>query len=250
MLRLLIVFIAVVAAVLFVNWLLREDPKRIAAVLRRGALWGAAGVVLLLAVTGRLHWLFALVAAAAPFVGRVLSLLRFVPLASQVYSHYQNARGARSAGAGGGASGPDVSTVRSKYLHMSLDHDSGEMDGEILQGDFSGQRLSQLSLSDLMALLRRYRADDNDSAALLQAYLDRYHADWEAQGDQGRQETGDGGAMSRDEAAQILGVGPDADREAVIDAHRRLMQKLHPDRGGSDYLAAKINQAKDRMLGE
>lgn len=251
MLRLLFVFIAVVAAVVFVHWLLREDPKRIAAVLRRGAVWVAAGLLLLLAVTGRLHWLFALVAAAAPFVGRILSLLRFVPLASQVYSQYQNARSARSAGAGGNPGGADTSNVRSKYLHMTLDHDSGEMDGEVLQGDFAGQRLSQLALSDLMTLLRQYRADDSDSAALLQAYLDRYHADWEEQGDQGRQDSGDsGGAMTRDEAAQVLGVSPDADREAVVDAHRRLMQKLHPDRGGSDYLAAKINQAKELLLGE
>lgn len=251
MLRLLLVFIAVVAAVLFVNWLLREDPKRIAAVLRRGALWVAVGLLLLLAVTGRLHWLFALMAAAVPFIGRLLALLRFAPLASQAYSHYQNARGARSAGAGTNPGGPDTSTVRSRYLHMTLDHDSGDMDGEVLQGDFAGQRLSQLALSDLMTLLRQYRSDDNDSAALLQAYLDRYHADWEAQGDQGRQDTGDsGGSMGRDEAAQILGVDADADRQTVIDAHRRLMQKLHPDRGGSDYLAAKINQAKDLLLGE
>jgi len=251
-LRLLFVFLAVMAAVVFVNWLLKEDPKRIAAVLRRGALWVGAGLLLLLAATGRLHWLFAVLAAAAPFVGRLLSLLRFVPLASQAYSHYQNARGARGAGAGSGPGGPDTSTVRSKYLHMTLDHDSGDMDGEILQGHFAGQRLSQLALSDLMNLLRQYRADDSDSAALLQAYLDRYHRDWERQGDQARQASGESGAgrMTREEAAQVLGVGPEASREAVVDAHRRLMQKLHPDRGGSDYLAAKINQAKDVLLGD
>jgi len=250
MLRLLLVFAAVVGAVVFVNWLLREDPKRIAAVLRRGALWVAVGLVALLAVTGRLHWLFALGAAAVPFIGRLLSLLRFVPLASQVYSQYQNARAARGAGGGGGPGRADTSTVSSKYLRMTLDHDSGEMDGEILQGDLAGQRLSQLALSDLMALLRRYRSDDSDSAALLQAYLDRYYAHWEQDSDQGRQDTGGGGSMSRDEAAQVLGVSPDAGREAVIEAHRRLMQKLHPDRGGSDYLAAKINQAKELLLGE
>lgn len=251
MLRLLLLFAVVVAAIVFVNWLLKEDPQTVARVLRRGALWVAAGVLLLLAVTGRLHWLFALVGAAAPFVGRLLSLLRYVPLLSQLYSHFQNNQSARAAGAGANPGGPDTSHVRSRYLHMTLDHDSGEMDGEILQGDHQGRYLSGLSLTELMILLKQYRSDDNDSAALLQAYLDRCHGGWEQQGEQDRQspDTG-GGPMTRDEAGQILGIDPDAPPEEVVEAHRRLMQKLHPDRGGSDYLAAKINQAKDLLLGE
>jgi len=250
MTRLLLLFIAVVAAVLFVHWLLNEDPKVVAAKLRRGVLWAGAGVLLLLAATGRLHWLFALVGAAAPFVGRALSLLRYVPLLSQLYAHYQNAQSAKAAGAGSNPGGADTSHVRSRYLHMTLDHDSGEMDGEIMQGRFQGQRLSQLQLADLLGLLDEYRAEDSDSAALLQAFLDRCHGGWEQQGEQGRQKTdaSGGGPMTREEAGQILGIDPEAPRDEVIAAHRRLMQKLHPDRGGSDYLAAKINQAKDLLM--
>lgn len=250
MTRLLLLFIAVIAAVVFVHWLMNEDPKLVAAKLRRGALWAGVGLLLLLAVTGRLHWLFAVLAAAVPFLGRLLGLLRFVPLLSQLYSHYQNARSAQAGGSGGSPGGPDTSHVRSKYLHMTLDHDSGEMDGEILRGDFQGQRLSQLRRDDLLSLLRRYQSEDADSAALLQAYLDRYHGGWEHEGEHGRRQSDTGGGpMSRDEAGQILGISPDAPREEVIEAHRRLMQKLHPDRGGSDYLAAKINQAKDVLAG-
>lgn len=251
MLRLILLFVVVVAAIVFVNWLLKEDPQRVARILRRGALWVAAGFLLLLVVTGRLHWLFALVGAAAPFVGRLLSLLRYVPLLSQLYSHYQNTQSARAAGAGANPGGPDTSHVRSRFLHMTLNHDSGEMDGEILQGEHQGRRLSELALGELMALLKKYRAEDDDSAALLQAYLDRYHGGWEDQGEQGRQNTNAGdGPMTRDEAGQILGIDPGAPEEEVVAAHRRLMQKLHPDRGGSDYLAAKINQAKDVLLRE
>lgn len=251
MIRLLLLFIAVVAAVLFVHWLLNEDPKVVSAKLRRGAVWLGAGLLLLLVVTGRLPWLFALVGAVMPFVARLLGLLRFVPLVSQLYAQYQNARGAQAAGAGSNPGGADTSHVRSRYLHMTLDHDSGEMDGEILQGEFQGRRLSQLGLSDLLALLDKYRAEDSDSAALLQAYLDRYHAGWEDQGEQGRDKTDPGGGpMTREEASQILGIEPGATREQVVEAHRRLMQKLHPDRGGSDYLAAKINQAKDLLVAE
>lgn len=251
MTRLLLLFVVVVASVVFVHWLLKEDPKRVAAVLRRSVVWIGAGLLLLLAITGRLHWLFALVGAAAPFVGRLLGLLRYVPLLSQLYAHYQNARSAQTAGLGGNPAGGDTSHVRSKFLHMILDHDSGEMDGEILQGERQGQRLSQLPLRDLLTLLHRYRTEDSDSAALLQAYLDRYHGGWEQQGEQGRQkaDAAGGGPMTREEAGQILGIDPEATREEVIEAHRRLMQKLHPDRGGSDYLAAKINQAKDVLVG-
>ena len=250
MLRLILLFAVVVATIVFVNWLLKEDPKRVAAALRRSALWAVAGLALLLVVTGRIPWLLGLIGAAVPVVARLLSLLRYVPLFSQLYSHYQNARSAgAAAGHAGGASG--ASHVRSKYLHMTLNHDRGDMDGEIVQGDFHGHRLSQLGIQDLLSLLRAYQADDGDSAALLQAYLDRYHGGWEQRGEQGQQrsETGRASAMNRDEAGQILGVKPDATPEEIISAHRRLMQKLHPDRGGSDYLAAKINQAKDLLLG-
>ncbi|HSH41944.1 MAG TPA: hypothetical protein VK973_07460 [Arenicellales bacterium] len=251
MARLLLLFIVVVAAVLFVHWLMNEDPKVVAAKLRRGALWVGGGLLLLLAVTGRLHWLFAVLGAAAPFVGRALSLLRYVPLLSQLYSHFQNAQSAKAAGAGGNPGGANASHVRSRFLHMTLDHDSGEMDGEILQGDHQGRRLSQLPLSDLLTLLEQYRRQDDDSAALLQAFLDRYHDDWEEQGEQSRRQAdATGGPMTREEAGQVLGIDPDSTREEVIAAHRRLMQKLHPDRGGSDYLAAKINQAKDLLLQE
>jgi hypothetical protein len=112
--------------------------------------------------------------------------------------------------------------------------------------------LDQLKLDELLQLLRECQ-DDDESAALLQAYLDRAHADtWQQQaGAQGQQQTpSTPGEMSREEALQILGLSSDVSETDIIETHRRLMQKLHPDRGGSGYLAAMINLAKDTLLGK
>ena len=93
---------------------------------------------------------------------------------------------------------------------------------------------------------------DDESVALLQAYLDREHVDWQQHaGAQGQQQsTAVPGQMSRDEALQVLGLSTGASEADIVEAHRRLMQKLHPDRGGSAYLAATINLAKQTLLGK
>jgi hypothetical protein len=55
--------------------------------------------------------------------------------------------------------------------------------------------------------------------------------------------------IGREEAYEILGLQPGATKEQIKAAHRRLMQRVHPDHGGSDYLAVRVNQAKDLLLG-
>ena len=135
---------------------------------------------------------------------------------------------------------------------MTLNHDSGDINGEVLAGQFTGRTLDQMDLEALLQLLRECQ-DDEESVALLQTYLERKHADtWQQQsGAQGQQRTpSTPGEMSREEALQILGLSSDASEAEIIETHRRLMQKLHPDRGGSAYLAATINLAKDTLLGK
>ena len=146
-----------------------------------------------------------------------------------------------------------TSAVRTKMLAMELDHDSGNMDGEVLAGEFSGRRLSDLSLDELVELMGECSSAKDQSLALLEAYLDRAHPDWR----EGAGATGEGASapgsssakMTVGEAYEILGLEPGAGEDEIIAAHRRMMKQYHPDQGGSDYLAARINQAKDLLLG-
>ncbi len=143
------------------------------------------------------------------------------------------------------------SEVRTSVLVMELDHDSGQMDGEILTGEYAGRRLSELELSDLLSLRKTCIEAGDQSAALLDAYLQRAHPDWTQDEEAGTDQSGlSGGQMTAQEAYSILGLSPGASVADINKAHRRLMKQFHPDRGGSDYLAAKINQAKDLLLAE
>jgi DnaJ-domain-containing protein 1 len=110
--------------------------------------------------------------------------------------------------------------------------------------------LGDLSETQFIELLKYCRENDSDSARLLEAYLDKRFGDsWRQDDPEDYQPSSDSsGSISIQEAYEILGLQSGASREEIIDAHRRLMQKNHPDRGGSDYLAAKINQAKDLLL--
>ncbi len=139
------------------------------------------------------------------------------------------------------------SNVGTAYLDMELDHDSGTLDGAIKAGRFAGRRLGGLSVTELVDLLEDCRAADPQSVALIEAFLDRVHPDWR----EAAPKVGGGGfaeAMTPGEARRILELDEDADEDAIKEAHRRLMLKNHPDQGGSTYLAAKINQAKDVLL--
>ena len=126
----------------------------------------------------------------------------------------------------------------------------------MLRGQFAGLRVEELGVGDLLALLRECRAADEEGARLLEAYLDRLHPDWRdeiagwpaASGGAAGSRMRRSGDVSLDEAYAILGLKPGATPDQIKEAHRRLMVKLHPDHGGSDYLATKINRARDVLL--
>ena len=144
----------------------------------------------------------------------------------------------------------ESTSVRTPWVEMKLDHDTGEMRGTVLKGPHAGKTLDRLGRDALLSLYREAGTSDTETARLLEAYMDRtLDADWRADAARQRSASRDGSAMSREEALKILGLREDADEEQIRSAHRRLMMQNHPDRGGSDYIAAKINEAKDVLLG-
>ena len=157
-------------------------------------------------------------------------------------------RPARTASAGSG-----TSQVRTDWFEMELSHDTGAMNGVVLQGTHSGAVLDDLTIEELRTVTQELvRSRDEESVQLLEAYLDRRTPGWR-DGEDGRDSAGLGaaqgsGAMSEQEAYEILGLAPGAGEAEIREAHRRLMKGAHPDAGGSSELAARLNEAKDVLL--
>lgn len=206
----------------------RIDPRIAARVLRKGGGIAALAGAVFLTARGQ-------VGLAVPLGFAGLSLLGWVP-------------GMASLGKRMTKSSGQVSQVRSEFVEMELDHDTGAMRGRILKGRMEGVTLDALDVASLMALLPEV---DDESRALLMAYLDRREPAWREHADAGAAAGPgqvDSGKMTEEEAYQILGVQPGASAADIGRAHRTLMKKLHPDQGGSTYLAARVNQAKDLLL--
>ena len=152
-----------------------------------------------------------------------------------------------------GTSGPPrTSRVRSRLIEMELDGGTGRLSGRVLSGARAGTALDDLDAPALRRLLRECLGGDPEGVRLLETYLDRRFPRWredaEADPDRGRRSEPKRGPMAEQEAYEILGLQPGASAGAVRDAHRALMKKLHPDQGGSTYLASRVNQAKDVLL--
>lgn len=216
-------------------WYWWSYQKRLPQAQRRGFLWktgfwAVLGISILLVYTGRMHWLGAGLAALVPLVKGLIALsFRALPLV-RILRRFKTT----------------PSQFRTRSLVVTINFSSGQMDGEILVGEHAGKQLSQLSNEQLKAFAEELKGTDRESSVLLQAYLLRSGT----QGFQGAEDFKPGGYadLSEDEAYSVLGLEPGASEQDIIKAHKRLMQRLHPDRGGSDYLAAKINSAKDKLI--
>lgn len=218
------------------RWFVRASPEQVVGGLKVAAIiLGVAGVVLLVVV------------------GRIGLVLMLAGLLLPLFIRWRNARRLAQAGASYKPAPSDGGTSRvdTAYFAMTLDHDSGALDGEVRKGSQRGLRLSTLELPALLGLLSEC-SDDAASQQVLSAYLDRHHDGW-------RDKAGADGHKSNEsmtadvltpvEAYRILGLEPGADAAAIKEAHHRLMKKFHPDQGGSAWFAARINEARDLLLG-
>jgi hypothetical protein len=195
---------------------------------------GAAVVlVVMLTLAGKMHWV------GAALTGLLVAARQAGPLLLRLFPMLASWRSS-------GGNAPRQSTVSTTILRMHLDLESGALSGEVLEGPFKDWRLDEMSREQLDSLRAYCEANDAESLQLLEGYIEQRFDGSEGTANASAPPPPEG--MNRKEALEVLGLSEDADRDAIVDAHRKLMQKLHPDRGGSDYLAAKINQAKDLLL--
>ncbi len=232
----LILLVAIAAALYILIQRAQSAPPH----KRRGeyiklALGVAVAVVVVLALMGKMHWI------GVAITGLLVALRQLAPTLVRLFPMLASRFGQ------GGPSPGQTSTVSTALLRMQLDHDSGKLTGEVLEGRYKGWRLDDMQREQLDELLAWCQGEDADSVQLLGSYLEQRFPGGADPGTRGSPPPP--GGMSRKEALAILGLGEDASDEEIVGAHRKLMQKLHPDRGGNDYLAAKINQAKDYLLG-
>ncbi|MBS7809673.1 J domain-containing protein [Roseococcus pinisoli] len=197
------------------------------ATVRTAVVWSlgtlGAGIFALMLLTGR--------GASA-----IWALVMFAPALQQAWRSW---RTRRTFSRPGDSSGVDTAT-----LEMRLDLATGALSGTVRRGDFSGRSLASLDRPELLALLRDCHAQDPESVPLLEAWLDRVHPDWREE----EAPAPSGGPMTRAEALAVLGLREGASAEEIRAAHRKLMQAAHPDLGGSDWLASRINEARDLLL--
>ncbi len=239
----LILGIALLAGFLLAGrWFVSADPKTLVKALKWLLIGGIITIAAFFLFTGRIAWAIAALPALLPWLIR----LRRVARTAKAF-HRMSQRGR-------GHSSGQTSAVHTRYLQMELDHDTGAMWGTVVYGALSGRDLQDLSDVEILGLFSECRQNDPESAQILEAYLDRERPDWrtdwqDSTSDGNSAGTHQPGAMTRAEAYEVLGLEEGAPEEAIRDAHRRLIAHLHPDKGGSTFLAAKVNQAKDVLLG-
>ena len=224
------------------RWFTTADPKTLIKVLKWLLFGVIGGVALFFVFTGRLAWAFFAVPALLPWFMRARRAHRMYKTFSRMASG-----GPGSAGKEGAGQSSDVET---RFLRMALDHATGKMTGDVLEGDYAGRTLDSMSVNELVDLLKTCWVEDQPSAQVLETYINRIHPDWrQTTQDDGKGAGSGAGPMTRSQALEILGLGEGAGEQEIKDAHRRLIAGLHPDHGGSTFLAAQINRAKDVLLG-
>ena len=205
------------------------------------------GALAILAASGRLHPLMAAGTALLPFLRRGVGLLRFFPLLSNAM-RFMNVGAPNWGGqpSFGSNSQATTSETETSELQMSLDHSSGDISGRILSGQFAQRELESLNDPEIITLYNELK--EAESRRLLESYVARHRPNIDQQTQDESTSMNSGDEMTVDRAAKILGLSLPTSKDEITSAHRRLMQHVHPDKGGSSYLAAEINEAKRVLI--
>lgn len=231
--RLLLALIVIFGLYYSYLWLKKLPPERRRKALWVGSLWAVIAVVLLAVITGKLHPL-AMVFAAALGVAKIgfTTLIRALPLLRFIGKNYH-------------FGSPRFST---SFLQIELNIKTGQITGKVIAGPHANAAIESLSLEELSELEHHYKDRDSRSYYLIRMIKQRAGGG-RSQEQQEQANYSAVGDPSIDEALQILGIrSSNPTKKEIIAAHRQLIQKFHPDRGGNDYLASRINLAKDILL--
>ncbi|MEE2746564.1 MAG: hypothetical protein VX617_06755 [Pseudomonadota bacterium] len=233
----------VIGVALAAKWYVTASPHALIKMFKWLAIFLILLVLTTLILTRNLGWALLALPALIPWFLRARQ-------ASRLAKNWQSMQ--KSGGSASGPSQDNVSEIETKYLRMYLIHETGEMNGSVISGKFSGSTLMSLSFEDLIALMETIR-DDNQSTQVLGAYMERYHAEtWQSYNKSNNEakpdSPGDDEPMTREEALKVLGLKEGVTESDIKEAHRRLMSKIHPDHGGSNYLATLLNKAKEHLI--
>ena len=235
--RMILLLAVALTLVILIRRAQRQPPHKRRPAYLQIILGSAVVGVIILTLMGKMHWIGAALTGALVLARQMLPLLiRILPMLGGLRGQNTHAEGKQS-------------EVSSRILKMTLDHDSGDLSGVVLEGTFRDWLLEELDREQLDDLMAFCQTEDADSAQLLASYLEQRFPD-DANHTEHNANTGAANAtgLTRAEALAVLGLGEKANEEDIVAAHRALIQKLHPDRGGNDYLAAKINEAKDFLI--
>lgn len=232
-------FVILIAIGLFICWRrwrkLRTTQER-RDFIYKGIVFGLIALIIGLAVFGRIDVLGAIFATLLLSIKFILSaLIRYFPFIARIY------------GVTGGFGMGRKRTLKTEWVKVQVDFSTGRISGAVIKGQFENMELDELDQSQLESLLAEC-GNDAKSSYLIQTYMaQRFGQQQGGSGSTGGSAPSKGG-MSHEEALEILGLEGNPDEKEIKTAHKKLMQKLHPDRGGNDFLASLLNRARDHLL--
>ena len=217
------------------RWYISANPATLVKVLKWTLIGTILTAIMFFIVSGRFSLAFATVPALLPWLMRLRQAVRLAKSFNHMSKKASNSKSGQT------------SRITTKYLDMKLDHDTGILSGQVIHGKFYGQNLSDLSDQHLVQLFDELELYDIESIQILLSYVSRERKDWRAHSKKSYKNE-ENGPMTEKEAYDILGLELGVPEKDILNAHKQLIFHLHPDKGGSTFLASKVNQAKDTLL--